>query len=144
MKVDSIEVCFFATFGLLAALFLWPLESVGHVEKREVKNENPSVAIQPTVDSESPRNQRESNSPIKGASNPVQQERPLLFGKCLDPNTASHEALVDLPGIGPALAKRIIAYRAKRTFQQPSKLRRVKGIGRVKLRKIRPYICIKK
>ncbi len=54
----------------------------------------------------------------------------------LDPNSASAEALQNLPGIGPVLAQRIIA---ARPFQSADELRRVPGIGPAKYAVLRPY-----
>ena len=48
----------------------------------------------------------------------------------LDINRADADALQALPGIGPALARRIVAYRAAHgPFRDPGDLRRVPGIG---------------
>ena len=54
----------------------------------------------------------------------------------LDVNSASIEALQDLPAIGLVLAKRIIA---ARPFRSADELRHVKGIGAKKYAKLRPY-----
>ena len=73
------------------------------------------------------------------------KERPMLLGKCVDPNHASKSALMDLPRIGPKLADRIIRYRSHRHgFKRLRDLKRVKGIGKATLGKIKPYVCIKK
>lgn len=47
----------------------------------------------------------------------------------LDLNQASAAQLEQLPGIGPALAGRIVEYRQRRPFRSVSQLRYVKGIG---------------
>ncbi len=58
-------------------------------------------------------------------------------------NTASKSQLMRLPGIGPSLAERVIAFRTTNgPFNTPDALIRVKGIGRKKLAKMRPYIFI--
>jgi competence ComEA-like helix-hairpin-helix protein len=59
----------------------------------------------------------------------------------LDVNAAPAEALERLPGIGPAMAKALVAYRgSKGPFRKPSDLLKVKGIGPKKLAALRPWI----
>ena len=58
-------------------------------------------------------------------------------------NTASHEQLELLPGIGPGKSKAIVAYRVKKPFKDPRLLVRVKGIGRKTLNRILPYLVVK-
>jgi DNA uptake protein ComE-like DNA-binding protein len=60
---------------------------------------------------------------------------PVVAGK-LDVNSATQQQLEDLPGIGPALAGRIMA---ARPFRSADDLRHVKGIGDVRYQKIRAY-----
>mgnify|MGYP001626194308 CR=1 FL=1 len=56
-------------------------------------------------------------------------------------NTATEADLVQLPGIGPVLAKRIIEHRRKiGGFKSVEQLLEVKGIGEKKLEQIRPYV----
>ena len=57
-------------------------------------------------------------------------EREVGEGAPVDVNTASAEALQTLPGIGPALAARIVEHREKNgRFRSPDDLRKVRGIG---------------
>ncbi|MFU8806644.1 MAG: ComEA family DNA-binding protein [Bradymonadaceae bacterium] len=57
-------------------------------------------------------------------------------------NEASAQELTLLPGIGPSLAERIVAYRGTRKFGQPQHLRRVKGIGAAKYRQIQEHVVV--
>jgi competence protein ComEA len=59
----------------------------------------------------------------------------------IDVDRASEAELLRLPGIGPALAGRIVAERASGgLFGGPDGLLRVRGIGPKTLEKIRPYL----
>lgn len=58
-------------------------------------------------------------------------------------NTAARPALKALPGIGPALSKRILRYRSSHgPFQRPDGLKKVNGIGPKTLATLRPLIRV--
>ncbi|MEO0136009.1 MAG: ComEA family DNA-binding protein [candidate division WOR-3 bacterium] len=58
-------------------------------------------------------------------------------------NTASQHELESIPGIGPALARRIIEYREKNGgFRTVEDLKKVKGIGERLFEKLKPYITL--
>lgn len=58
-----------------------------------------------------------------------------------DLNHAGLSQLIALPGIGPALAGRILAFRERNgPFSGPDDLIKVKGIGPAKLERIRPLV----
>lgn len=61
----------------------------------------------------------------------------------LNINAATQDQLEALPGIGPSLAKAIIAYREKNgNFEKCGDLLMVPGIGNTKLERIADLICV--
>jgi competence protein ComEA len=61
----------------------------------------------------------------------------------IDINQATAEDFQKLPGIGPALAGRIVAYRKKHgPFRRVEDLLVVRGIGHKKWKAIRPYLKV--
>jgi competence protein ComEA len=61
----------------------------------------------------------------------------------IDLNDASEEKLQSLPGIGPARARAILAYRAAHGgFRSISQLLQIRGIGRALLKQLRPLVTL--
>lgn len=115
----------------LATLFLLGL-TLRHVQKQQV----PPLAVDSLV-AKSTVAAADSSGPTQPSHNIPSPENPLNL------NTASLDALEALPGIGPALSKRIKTYRAsQRPFQQVEELKRVSGIGPKTLATLRPLVRV--
>jgi len=66
-----------------------------------------------------------------------------MGSELIDPNTASNGSLQRLPGIGPTLAGSIVTYRNSQptpAFMNPEDLTNVPGIGRIRARRVEPYL----
>ncbi len=116
----------------LATLFLLGL-TVRHVQKQQVSPlAVDSLVAQPAADSAAPASPGPTaSSPSPSAKNPINL------------NTASRDALEALPGIGPALSKRIQTYRSTQgSFQRVKELKRVSGIGPKTLATLRPMVRV--
>ncbi len=67
----------------------------------------------------------------------------LAAARAVDVNTADAAELERLPGVGPALAMRIVAYRSVHgPFASPEELTRVAGIGEGLYERLRGYVTI--
>lgn len=72
---------------------------------------------------------------------PAAMLAPVLEGQ-INLNTATAEQLQLLPGVGPATAAKIIAYRERHPFRATVHLMRIEGIGRKRYDAVRPYLAI--
>jgi competence protein ComEA len=81
-------------------------------------------------------------APLTGAAPIAALVAPQLEGQ-ININTATQEQLELLPGIGPAMAKKIVDYRAAKPFAEPLQLVRIKGIGRKTFDSLKPMVTVK-
>lgn len=92
------------------------------------------TATSPDVTALGGRHHRHSHGGSRGAHK-------LAAGQTLDVNTASAEELVQLPGVGPSLAQRIVDYRmANGPFQTVDDLQNVPGIGPSKFDRLASFV----
>ena len=64
------------------------------------------------------------------------------FSTPVNINTATIEELDTLPGVGSAIAKRIVEFRSTQPFTKPEDIMLVKGIGKKKFAKLRERITV--
>ena len=57
-------------------------------------------------------------------------------------NTATMAELEQLPGVGPAIAERIVNYRKDNPFKARNQIMRIKGIGEKTFAKIKDYLVV--
>jgi competence protein ComEA len=82
----------------------------------------------------------DAEAPGDGAASTVSV---ATLTKRINLNSATQAELELLPGVGPALASRIIVHRTEHgAFASVDRLDDVKGIGPAKLAKIRPLVCV--
>ncbi len=80
---------------------------------------------------------------VMSAGGTGNQERGTDASGRVNINLADEKTLDSLPGIGPAMAKRIIDYRnTEGMFQSPEDLKKIKGIGDAKFEKLKDRITV--
>jgi len=71
-------------------------------------------------------------------------EKEIEESKKVNINTASKERFETLPGIGPVMAERIVAYREQSgTFKNAEDIKNVKGVGDKTFEKMKKWITLK-
>lgn len=86
---------------------------------------------------------RSRSAAVTAVARAPAEEVRSLGTELVDINTADEETLQTLPGIGPALAERIVAYReANGGFQYLYELTNVKGIGSSTFEALQEFITL--
>ena len=96
--------------------------------------------LRPFLDLDRPplaRSRRRSSVAESGSATGASTARPVV-----DVNRASAEELTALPGIGPALAERILDERRKQMFSSVEDLERVRGIGPATVERLRGHVRV--
>ena len=84
-----------------------------------------------------------SNVAPRTSRSPGSAPRPSLPSRPIPINTATAAQLDALPGIGPALAQRIIDYRTEHgPFTSIDDLTKIRGIGPALMEKIRAFVTV--
>ncbi len=108
--------------------------------------DTPSAATLPSyaeTDSQFVRGARVFHDAVRQRPPLDSEATPHSPGQPLDINQATEAEFVRLPGIGPAIARRIIAYREVHgRFVSVTDLRRVRGIGPRTLDRIRLHVRV--
>ena len=117
------------------------LRRVSGIGPKTLERIQPWVYVRAGDEEEEPGAAAMNVPPPRPASRPVSKKETAL-GQPIDINRAGAEELQKLPGIGPVLAQRILAERAKQPFKSVNELDRVPGIGPKTMEKLRPLVTV--
>lgn len=135
----------------VTCFILVPVYAVRPIEVVHVTNEIivvPTATPKPTpTPSPTPLPAAVPNGEAQAETAPAPTQEPalqeVLVEKSIDINHASLEELDRLPGIGPALAQRIVDYREQNNgFYDIEEIVEVSGIGEKTFQKLEPYIYV--
>jgi competence ComEA-like helix-hairpin-helix protein len=90
----------------------------------------------PAKISENTQKMQQNCRPSKAEASSSETNSPEISTAKVNLNTATLQEIEQLPGVGPKLAKRILAARQNQSFQSLAELDRVPGVGKKVLREI--------
>ena len=143
-RSEAVAVTFLATTLTVGTvgMQLWPTtETHDHVTAQRIAAMLDSLEADRTSPPETTE-RTDSASVPSGSSAPPSTKLTKASSRVLDLNTATLSQLRTLPGIGPAMAERIVESRKRRLFGSVDDLLDVRGIGEKKLAKLRPYVKV--
>jgi competence protein ComEA len=119
------------------------LDAVPGVGPALLRDAAPYLTLAPAPEAAPTRNSFQTAAPVADSDRSPHNRAaaPPPPGGRVDINTASAEELAALPGIGPALARRVVEWRAAHgPFRDADALEQVPGIGPATVRRVRPLI----
>ena len=118
------------------------LQSVPGVGDKTLDKLRPFLTVHAAPNPPPADAERLERKPQAAKSSPAGKGGKIQSGDApVNVNAADVATLQRLPGVGPALAARIVETRAAKPFATPDDLRRVRGIGAKTLETLRPYVC---
>lgn len=115
-------------------------DSVPGVGPALLRDAGPHLALASAPAEVSARDSLRTAAPVTDLARSA-ESRSAAAGAMVDVNHATADELATLPGIGPALARRIVEWRgANGPFATVEDLEKVPGIGPAKLERLRPQV----
>lgn len=119
------------------------LDSVPGMGPALLRDAGPHLALAPAPAAPSTRDSSQSAASVAdwGRSQKPSTRSAASVSTPVDVNRATADELAALPGIGPALARRIVDWRGENgTFSRVDDLEKVPGIGPATLERLRPLV----
>ena len=116
-------------------------KQINSVTEQLVREEDKSN-LQTEIQNQKINNAQSKSKSITQLKHSPQPSEPSQKLQTVNINTATEAELDTLPGIGPAIAKRIVEFRSTQLFTKPEDIMLVRGIGKKKFAKLRERITV--